>query len=472
MDDQGCTSQSFYSEKRRKFLLFNAVFNLVHPVPSIIALTLGCFLGPREQWRPMCRDDLIGFVLIPFYFFSFVNVGLTMGILRKSQKHKIRMATALVAMQTLALLAVILYYTVAGISLGGYYLIPPAGFLTSLVLSHLTSSVGIYLAYREMKFQYKQKFQRDPSVNHVPMEKELYGVIIETKIGEGTFGEVYLGKHRGTPCACKKLTASGSLSEFTKEIEILTKLSHPNIVVFMGIYRSEYEDKYLVFEYVKGGNLLQYLNQNRGKLNVIELVEMAIETSKGMAYLEGMKIVHRDLAARNLLVGENRVVKISDFGMSRGESYSSTSGKIPVKWCSPEMQMGVKLTSKSDSFSFGIVLWELFTFGDTPYYDKDNAEVAAIVKVAENNRALLNKPANCPDSIFTLMKRCWSYDPNVRPDFITILQVLEDETRHLEPNSTCSHQIHQMPPGYIKQPNIQNYVPPILRTNQYNLNFV
>lgn len=151
------------------------------------------------------------------------------------------------------------------------------------------------------------------------------------------------------------------------------------------------------------------------------------DTASGMSYLHGKNIIHRDLAARNLLVtftDNTFTVKVSDFGMSKhmeSESYYTSEAKmIPVKWCSLEVVQYGKFSFKGDIWSFGVVMWEIFSYGQIPYATKNNTEVLEMLLKGER----MAQPQGCPDKLYDLMKRCWLVEPKERPDFDEILSKL------------------------------------------------
>jgi len=250
---------------------------------------------------------------------------------------------------------------------------------------------------------------------------ELKDITIKKKIGEGGFGEVFLGVWNDTKVALKKLKAD-DVEEFKREAGTLFTVIHPNCVQFLGIYHDESTSSfYIVLEYISQGNCLQLLRK-RQNLTVTELFQMAMSTSKGMAYLESQNIVHSDLACRNLLVSVvngRYKLKVCDFGLSQ-KSDESTIQKLPVRWCAPELFGGGKTTTKSDVWAFGIVLYELFTLGSIPYKELKNAEV--VKSVTRGSR--LDKPESCPEELYALMLRCWSLNPAERPSFVEISKEL------------------------------------------------
>jgi len=269
------------------------------------------------------------------------------------------------------------------------------------------------------------------SINEPGKLEELPNLVIERKLGSGNFGEVFYGKVDGTPCACKRVTNVGDLE---REANTLAQLSHPNIVLLMGIHTSNTGEKYMVFEYVSGGNLLDFLQQNEHNLDIIDLLKMVIGAARGMVYLERKQIVHRDLAARNILIDEKKQVKVGDFGMSRGNMYQSSDVQIPIRWAAPEVIRQSPVTTKSDVYSFGIVLWEIFEFGTLPFADLSNNDVIRLT--TEKNSKKLPQPPNCPIRLYNLMTRCWNFFPEDRPSFKDVLVELESIKEEIRPDQS------------------------------------
>ncbi|XP_077296658.1 tyrosine-protein kinase Fer-like [Arctopsyche grandis] len=209
-------------------------------------------------------------------------------------------------------------------------------------------------------------------------------IVIMEEIGSGQFGIVYKGQLKGSKCEVAVKTCQTTLSEeqkktFLDEARLLKQYEHPNIVKIIGICVQK-NPIMIVMELVTGGSLLSFLKGNQKFLTIEHLLEMCRDISNGMRYLESNSCIHRDLAARNCLVGKDRIVKISDFGMSRDEEIytaSDNSFPIPIKWTAPEALHYGKYTTLSDVWSYGILLWEIFSFGDTPYPNKTNKTVIA-----------------------------------------------------------------------------------------------
>ncbi|XP_072439738.1 tyrosine-protein kinase Fer isoform X2 [Chiloscyllium punctatum] len=239
-------------------------------------------------------------------------------------------------------------------------------------------------------------------------------------LGKGNFGEVFKGTLKDkTPVAvktCKEDLPQELKIKFLSEARILKQYDHPNIVKLIGVC-TQRQPIYIVMELIPGGDFLSFLRKKKDELKMKQLVKMSLDAAAGMAYLEGKNCIHRDLAARNCLVGDNNVLKISDFGMSRQEDdgiYSSSGLKqIPIKWTAPEALNYGRYSSESDVWSYGILLWETFSLGVCPYPGMTNQQ--AREQVEKGYR--MSSPQKCPEEIYAIMLRCWEYKPENRPNF-------------------------------------------------------
>ncbi|XP_051981381.1 tyrosine-protein kinase Fer-like isoform X1 [Xyrauchen texanus] len=252
-------------------------------------------------------------------------------------------------------------------------------------------------------------------------------VILGELLGKGNFGEVFKGILRDkTPVAvktCKEDLPQDIKIKFLSEARILKQYDHPNIVKLIGVC-TQRQPIYIVMELVPGGDFLSFLRKKKEDFKTKQLVKFALDAAAGMAYLELKNCIHRDLAARNCLVGENNVLKISDFGMSRQEDdgiYSSSGLKqIPIKWTAPEALNYGRYSSESDVWSYGILLWETFSLGVCPYPGMTNQQ--AREQVEKGYR--MSCPQKCPDEVYRIMQRCWEYKPENRPNFADIQKEL------------------------------------------------
>ncbi|XP_034037273.1 tyrosine-protein kinase ITK/TSK isoform X1 [Thalassophryne amazonica] len=199
------------------------------------------------------------------------------------------------------------------------------------------------------------------------------------ELGSGQFGVVVEGRWRERKVAVKMIREEGmSDEEFKEEARIMMRLSHSKLVQLYGLCTNR-SPMCLVFEFMENGCLSDYLRTRRGHLSREMMLGMCLDVSEGMAYLESSNFIHRDLAARNCLVSKNHEVKVSDFGMTRfvlDDQYTSSHGsKFPVKWSAPEVIKYSKFSSKSDVWSFGLLMWEVYNEGRLPYENRSNAEV-------------------------------------------------------------------------------------------------
>ncbi|KAM8784036.1 tyrosine-protein kinase Fes/Fps isoform 3-T3 [Rhynchonycteris naso] len=255
-------------------------------------------------------------------------------------------------------------------------------------------------------------------------------LVLGEQIGRGNFGEVFSGRLRvdNTLVAvksCRETLPPDLKAKFLQEARILKQYSHPNIVRLIGVCTQK-QPIYIVMELVQGGDFLTFLRTEGARLRMKTLLQMVGDAAAGMEYLESKCCIHRDLAARNCLVTEKNVLKISDFGMSREEEdgiYAASGGlrQVPVKWTAPEALNYGRYSSESDVWSFGILLWETFSLGASPYPNLSNQQTREFIEKGGR----LPCPELCPDAVFRLMEQCWAYEPGQRPRFSTIYQELQ-----------------------------------------------
>ncbi|XP_008048433.1 tyrosine-protein kinase Fes/Fps isoform X4 [Carlito syrichta] len=255
-------------------------------------------------------------------------------------------------------------------------------------------------------------------------------LVLGEQIGRGNFGEVFSGRLRADNTlvavkSCRETLPPDLKAKFLQEARILKQYSHPNIVRLIGVCTQK-QPIYIVMELVQGGDFLTFLRTEGARLRVKTLLQMVGDAAAGMEYLESKCCIHRDLAARNCLVTEKNVLKISDFGMSREEAdgiYAASGGlrQVPVKWTAPEALNYGRYSSESDVWSFGILLWETFSLGASPYPNLSNQQTREFVEKGGR----LPCPELCPDAVFRLMEQCWVYEPGQRPSFSAICQELQ-----------------------------------------------
>ncbi|XP_041950544.1 ephrin type-A receptor 7 isoform X4 [Alosa sapidissima] len=296
----------------------------------------------------------------------------------------------------------------------------------------------------------------DPNraVHQFAKELDASCIKIERVIGAGEFGEVCSGRlklpgKRDSPVAIKTLKVGYTEKQrrdFLCEASIMGQFDHPNVVHLEGVV-TRGKPVMIVIEYMENGSLDGFLRKHDGQFTVIQLVGMLRGIAAGMRYLSDMGYVHRDLAARNILVNSNLVCKVSDFGLSRvidddpEAVYTTAGGKIPVRWTATEAIQYRKFTSASDVWSYGIVMWEVMSYGERPYWDMSNQDV--IKAIEEGYR--LPAPMDCPPGLHQLMLDCWQKDRADRPKFDQIVGILDKMIRNPStlktPMGTCTRPI-------------------------------
>ncbi|XP_034247322.1 tyrosine-protein kinase Fer isoform X2 [Thrips palmi] len=253
-------------------------------------------------------------------------------------------------------------------------------------------------------------------------------IVLQDKIGRGNFGDVYKaqlkpGRQEVAVKTCRVQLPEDHKRKFLQEGRILKQYDHPNIVRLIGIAVQK-QPIMIVMELVPGGSLLVFLRNHAAILSEKQLVAMCRDVAGGMRYLESKNCIHRDLAARNCLVGHENIVKISDFGMSREEEeYIVSDGmkQIPIKWTAPEALNFGKYTSLCDVWSYGILCWEVFSRGGTPYAGFSNTK--AREKIDAGYR--MPSPDGTPEDMYRLMLRCWETEPQRRPHFHQIYTIVD-----------------------------------------------
>ncbi|XP_068570499.1 tyrosine-protein kinase ITK/TSK isoform X1 [Cebidichthys violaceus] len=262
----------------------------------------------------------------------------------------------------------------------------------------------------------------DPSEDQWEVDPE--ELTLGQELGSGQFGLVLEGRWRDKKVAVKMIREECmSDEEFKEEARVMMRLSHCKLVQLYAV-RTQCSPMCMVFEFMDNGCLSDYLRARKGHLSQETMLGMCLDASEGMAYLETSNFIHRDLAARNCLVSKNNEVKVSDFGMTRfvlDDQYTSSQcSKFPVKWSSPEVIKYCKFSSKSDVWSFGVLMWEVYNEGRLPYENRSNGEV-----VESLNKGLrLLKPRLAPVTIHLLMEWCWKEKPEDRPSFALLLHEL------------------------------------------------
>ncbi|XP_078245953.1 ephrin type-A receptor 6 isoform X3 [Pogona vitticeps] len=370
----------------------------------------------------------------------------------------------------------------------------------------------------------------DPSLAVHEFAKEIdpSRIRIERVIGAGEFGEVCSGRlktpgKKEIPVAIKTLKGGyvdRQRRDFLREASIMGQFDHPNIIRLEGVVTkrsfptigvqslcprilregflnnipgphplsgggslppriSSGRPVMIVVEYMENGSLDSFLRKHDGHFTVIQLVGMLRGIASGMKYLSDMGYVHRDLAARNILVNSNLMCKVSDFGLSRvleddpEAAYTTSGGKIPIRWTAPEAIAYRKFSSASDAWSYGIVMWEVMSYGERPYWEMSNQDV--ILSIEEGYR--LPAPMGCPASLHQLMLHCWQKERNHRPKFSDIVSFLDKLIRNPSSLHTLAEDILVIPDSPGELPEYPFYVSvsdwlDSIKMGQYKTNFI
>ncbi|XP_016371199.1 fibroblast growth factor receptor 1-A isoform X4 [Sinocyclocheilus rhinocerous] len=285
-------------------------------------------------------------------------------------------------------------------------------------------------------------------------------LVLGKPLGEGCFGQVMMAEAIGmdkdkpsrvTKVAVKMLKSDATekdLSDLISEMEMMKIIGkHKNIINLLGACTQD-GPLYVIVEFASKGNLREYLRERRPpgmeycynpdqvpveNMSIKDLVSCAYQVARGMEYLASKKCIHRDLAARNVLVTEDNVMKIADFGLARDIHHidyykKTTNGRLPVKWMAPEALFDRIYTHQSDVWSFGVLLWEIFTLGGSPYPGVPVEELFKLLK--EGHR--MDRPSTCTHELYMMMRDCWHAVPSQRPTF---KQLVEDLDRTLSMTS-------------------------------------
>eukprot|EP00052_Salpingoeca_macrocollata_P009630 m.75779 g.75779 ORF g.75779 m.75779 type:complete len:677 (+) comp17187_c0_seq2:403-2433(+) len=313
----------------------------------------------------------------------------------------------------------------------------PGDFGAAHKISDLKFDIGIYAQPNESAAAIKPP---KPAGTALIRQEDL---TLGDKIGEGEFGAVFKGSWREPggatyQVAVKTLHPHSELEnpesqlcqDFLREADVMAELQHPNVVRLMGVVRYT-QPMMIVQELVPLGSLQDYLEDHKKQIPVRTMTSWAHQIANGMSFLEEKKFVHRDLASRNILVQSQEVVKISDFGFSRAigadDNYykASQGGKWPMKWYAPECLYYFRFSHKSDVWSFGVTLWEIFTYAEMPYGEMSGREV--LDQLTQGIR--LPQPPDCPKEVYRVMRTCWEFEQENRPTFKTLTRQLASLVR-------------------------------------------
>ncbi len=233
----------------------------------------------------------------------------------------------------------------------------------------------------------------------------------------------------------------------------MAQFNDPNVVRLEGVVTQSHP-LMIVTEYMENGSLDTFMRLNENKLQLPQIIKILGDVASGMRYLSDMNYIHRDLAARNILINKDLVCKVADFGLSReidndSLEYTTKGGKIPIRWTAPEACNFRKYSYASDVWSYGVLAWEVLTFGERPYWNWENVDVIK----ANKEQYRLPPPFNCPDCLYKLMLKCWQDDRTLRPTFSDIVLILDDYMHYGDNELRKPPRIQELLPINPRSPN-------------------
>ncbi|KAM3856417.1 tyrosine-protein kinase Blk [Vipera latastei] len=319
---------------------------------------------------------------------------------------------------------IVKHYKISTMDQGGYYICPWITFpsMQKLVKHYSTNENGLC-----QRLRYPCKTLTPP----IPWAADEWEIPRDSiklikKLGAGQFGEVWMGYYKNNVKVAVKTLKEGSMAPdaFLGEANLMKRLQHNKLVRLYAVVTQQ--PIYIVTEYMANGSLLDFLDTNQGKnLSLPKLIDFSAQIAEGMAYIERMNFIHRDLRAANILVSESLCCKVADFGLARlieNEYLAQAGAKFPIKWTAPEAINYGLFTIKSDVWSFGILLTEIITYGQSPYPAMMNHDV--IRHLEQGYR--IPCPELCPSNLYAIMLKCWKDNPEERPTFEYLQSTLED----------------------------------------------
>ncbi|KAM8829716.1 protein-tyrosine kinase 6-like [Synchiropus picturatus] len=325
-----------------------------------------------------------------------------------------------------------------------HFQVNPSNHFESLMdlVEHYTKNniCNISRLRRPCRRKKSQKTEEDFADERWELPKDEFTV--GEKLGSGYFADVHKGRwkeHINVAIKIIKNDTEMNHEEFQREVQMLKRLRHRHLISLFAVC-TESAPFYIITELMEKGSLLNFLRSSEGQQqDIMSIIDMGAQVADGMAYLEEHNSIHRDLAARNVLVGEDLICKVADFGLARvikEPFYVTEERKIPFKWSAPEAISHGKFSVKSDVWSFGVLLYELITYGGIPYPAFTNQETYQ--QVIKGYR--MPRPENCPNFLHQIMLQCWSAEPGARPDFRNVKTDLDNSYEmELEGQSTyCS----------------------------------
>ena len=317
----------------------------------------------------------------------------------------------------------VIHYRVEKLEGMGYYVGRKACFqtLSELIAHYKKQPDGLCATLTDPCFVEKPQTAGLSKETNTAWDIDRKCISLSKKLGVGQFGEMWQGWWNDSFEVAIKIFKSGDMgvSKFLEKAAVMRKLRHPKVVQVYAVCTKE-QPIYMVTEFMKHGSLLDHLKSNGRSLELRHLIDMGTQVASGMAYLEEKDYVHRNLAARNVLMSGRYTCKVTDYGLTHDDD--STRAKFMVKWTAPEAALYNKFSVKSDVWSFGILLYEIVTYGRFPYPGMNNAQVLESLQGDYRMPA----PMCCPDQLYNIMLECWNKEPATRPPFESLHQRLEE----------------------------------------------
>ncbi|XP_060899952.1 tyrosine-protein kinase Lyn isoform X3 [Labrus mixtus] len=318
------------------------------------------------------------------------------------------------------------HYKIRMLDNGGYYISPKVSFLNigAMIKHYHSKSDG--LCRKLDRPCVKPKVQKPWDNDAWEISKE--SITMVKKLGAGQFGEVWMAFYKNNTTVAVKTLKPGTMTveAFMEEANVMKMLQHNRLVRLYAVI-TKTPPIYIITEYMANGSLLDFLKSDAGgKVQLPKLIDFSAQIAEGMAYIEKKNYIHRDLRAANVLVSESLLCKIADFGLARvieDDEYSAREGaKFPIKWTAPEAINYGSFTIKSDMWSFGVLLYEIITYGKIPYPGMTKGEVMSSLQHGYR----MPQPNGCPAELYEIMMTCWRNKPEDRPTFEYMQSVLED----------------------------------------------
>ncbi|CAI5779497.1 tyrosine-protein kinase Lyn isoform X1 [Podarcis lilfordi] len=321
---------------------------------------------------------------------------------------------------------VVKHYKIRSLDNGGYYISPRITFpcISDMIKHYQKQPDGLCRKLEKACLSPKPQKPWDKDAWEIPRDS----IKLVKKLGAGQFGEVWMGYYNNNTKVAVKTLKPGTMSAqaFMEEANLMKSLQHDRLVRLYAVVTKE-EPIYIITEFMAKGSLLDFLkSQDGGKLLLPKLIDFSAQIAEGMAYIERKNYIHRDLRAANVLVSESLMCKIADFGLARvieDNEYTAREGaKFPIKWTAPEAINFGSFTIKSDVWSFGVLLYEIITFGKIPYPGMSNSDVM----IALQRGYRMPRMEACPAELYDIMKTCWKDKAEERPTFEYLQSVLDD----------------------------------------------